>query len=262
MTRLVVAGIHVENARLLLARRPLAGSLPGLWEFPGGKVEEGETPEAALVREWREELGVRPAGLVPYAFVTTPTREGDAVLLFFSIRALAGSPRPLGVDAVRRARADEARLLALVPADVPVLQRLLRDGAGVFLETGDDESPALAARAAEEDPHILGSENLGDGPLSFAKVVAGRRLEGFVVRAADGVRAYENLCPHVPIPLDRPGEGVLSEDGRTLVCRNHGAVFRTDTGLCTSGPCAGDSLRPLPLRASGAGWALADEASG
>ena len=64
--------------------------------------------------------------------------------------------------------------------------------------------------------------------------------------------------PHVPIPLDRFGDDSFhTSDGRYLACHNHGAIFEPETGHCVSGPCEGDSLREIPLRREGAGWAVA-----
>jgi len=120
-TLLVVAGIYVREGRLLLARRPPGGRYPGLWEFPGGKVREDETPEDALVREWIEELDATPAGPVPDGFA----RDGDVTLLFFRVRGLLGEPRPKGCAAVRWCGAVEAGLLAMPPADAATLHGTL-----------------------------------------------------------------------------------------------------------------------------------------
>src|SRR5204863_3821750 len=105
--------------------------------------------ERALEREWREELAVGAAGVVPYGF-TVDERPGKHVtLLFFRVRGLLGVPSPVGCDAVRWCVADEARLLALPPADRPILERLIQEGRGRFLDTEDEETPALLRRAEE-----------------------------------------------------------------------------------------------------------------
>ena len=79
---------------------------------------------------------------------------------------------------------------------------------------------------------------------------------GILVGTRRGARAFRNLCPHVPIPLDRARDEIVEPNGRRLCCSMHGALFDPVTGLCTHGPCAGERLQPLPLRRDGDGWAL------
>jgi len=255
-TALVVAGIFVRGGRLLLARRPLTGNLPGLWELPGGKIEEGEIPEEALVREWKEELGATPAGALPYAFA----HDGRLTLLFYLVRGLLGEPEPKGCAAVRWCDAAEARLLAMPRADEPIVRRLAEDGGGAFRDTADAGTPLLLAEARERDPYIEGSAALAPGRLvKFRKQgLPGRPfLDGLLVATSAGPRAFENLCPHVPIPLDRIHDEILSGDGLFLTCQNHGARFEPETGRCVAGPCEGDGLREILLEPSGDGWAVA-----
>jgi nitrite reductase/ring-hydroxylating ferredoxin subunit len=76
-------------------------------------------------------------------------------------------------------------------------------------------------------------------------------MEAFVVHHDAGYAAYVNRCPHVGTPLDLWPNEFLSEDGQTLVCATHGALFEPRTGRCTDGPCAGDALTPLPVRVDG-----------
>jgi len=120
----VAAGLISRDGRWLLTRRPPGTHLAGCWEFPGGKLEPGEGPAEALVRELREELGVevRPAG---EAFVLRhryPDREVE--LHFLRARILAGEPRPLLVDGIGWYTTDEIERLALPPADRPIVARL------------------------------------------------------------------------------------------------------------------------------------------
>ena len=254
-TILVVAGIFVRNGRLLLAQRPPGGRYPGLWEFPGGKVDAGESPEEALEREWDEELDARPAGLAPDGFA----RDGDVTLLFFRVRALLGEPRPKGCTAVRWCDAPEARILAIPPADAVALARLLEGGGG-FRDTESPEAPALLEAARQRVPFIAGSAGLAPGraiPFRKEGLDGPRPLDGILVGTPAGPRAFENLCPHVPIPLDRIHDDIVSADGRHLVCQNHGALFELPSGRCVSGPCEGESLREIPIEPSGAGWAVA-----
>jgi nitrite reductase/ring-hydroxylating ferredoxin subunit len=75
-----------------------------------------------------------------------------------------------------------------------------------------------------------------------------RRVNGFVVNHDGAYRAYVNRCPHVGTPLDLWENEFLAEDGRTIVCATHGAVFDPATGDCLAGPCAGDALATLSVR--------------
>ncbi len=263
-TLLVVAGVFVREGRLLLARRPAGRAWAGLWEFPGGKVEGGETPEDALVREWREEMDVTPVGLSPWRFETiaeaAPVKSPQHVtLLFLRIGGVAGVPRPAGVDAVRFSPASEARLLPTPPADAAALRHLLEESGGdEFADTESDEGRDLVRALASRSPFIEGSESLLRlRALAFRKPRpdGAGTVSGILVATPDGARAYRNVCPHVPIPLDRGGEPLLTEEG-FLACRNHGALFAVEDGFCVAGPCAGESLDAIAVEACGTGWAL------
>ncbi|GAA5614481.1 DNA mismatch repair protein MutT [Streptomyces glebosus] len=91
--RVVVGGAVCERGRLLAARRSAPPALAGRWELPGGKVEDGETPQQALERELREELGVEAAALerIPGEWILRP----GYVLQVWTARLLSGEPRPL-----------------------------------------------------------------------------------------------------------------------------------------------------------------------
>ena len=78
------------------------------------------------------------------------------------------------------------------------------------------------------------------------------REEGFLIRRKGKLYAYVNRCRHVSLPLDFGDNDFFTEDGRYLLCKNHGALYAPETGLCVAGPCAGDSLEALPVRVEGA----------
>lgn len=101
--------------------------MAGLWEFPGGKVREGEDPEVALVRELREELGVTVLPGAPITFAVHEEHDRRIVLLFYNATVLDGLPRPLEGQEVRWATAGEIRSLSTPPADA----RLIRDLEGL-----------------------------------------------------------------------------------------------------------------------------------
>ena len=123
----VVAAAMVDaRGRVLVQQRPPGKAMAGLWEFPGGKVEAGETPEAALARELREELGVAAPvdAMRPCAFASAPAGDRHLVLLLYTLREWAGEPRPLEASALRWETPAALRKLTMPPADVPLVQAL------------------------------------------------------------------------------------------------------------------------------------------
>ena len=80
-------------------------------------------------------------------------------------------------------------------------------------------------------------------------------LRGFVVRHGSTVRAYVNHCPHAGFPLNWQPDGFLAPEAPLILCAMHGALFEIESGLCVAGPCAGRSLRALPVRVT-AGYVL------
>ena len=122
----VVAGVLRDaRGRILLARRTEGRDLAGLWEFPGGKVEPGESPEDALVRELREELGISAA--VGASVIRVQMAYPDKQLLL-DVREVAFSGHPRGLEGQALAWVPLHKLpdYPMPPADVPVLEELLR----------------------------------------------------------------------------------------------------------------------------------------
>jgi 8-oxo-dGTP diphosphatase len=127
-TIVVAAAVIIEEGRVLLSRRKSGTHLAGAWEFPGGKVEAGEDPRAALVRELREELGIDAAAgeVVDVTFHRYEEAQKAVLLLFFEANRTAGSPAPRALDVAAfkwasRADLDPARF---PPADVEVLGKV------------------------------------------------------------------------------------------------------------------------------------------
>lgn len=125
---LVVAAAMIQDGRVLVQQRPEGTSLAGLWEFPGGKIEPGESPEAALARELDEELGVTvdPSALVPITFASEPLVERHLVLLLYRLDRWQGVPEPRHASALRWADMAMLRALPMPPADLPFLAALER----------------------------------------------------------------------------------------------------------------------------------------
>jgi 8-oxo-dGTP diphosphatase len=122
----VAAALAQEGNEILLQQRAPGRAMAGLWEFPGGKVEAGELPEVALVRELREELGieVETADLLPACFASAPLGERHMILLLYLCRRWQGNPRPLDAAALRWERPAAMHALAMPPADAPLVDLL------------------------------------------------------------------------------------------------------------------------------------------
>ena len=123
----VVAAALVDRAgRVLLQQRPAGKALAGLWEFPGGKLEPGESPEDALVRELREELAitVNHDALEPAAFATEPLPGRHLLLLLYVIRSWQGDPIALEADALTWCEPAAMGARPMPPADGPLVRQL------------------------------------------------------------------------------------------------------------------------------------------
>lgn len=125
---LLVAACALIDAdgRVLLAKRPKGKPMAGLWEFPGGKIGVDETPECALARELREELGVEvdPGCLAPFAFASRDSGEFHLLMPLFVCRKWAGRPRPIEAEAIVWAFPRDFSRYDMPPADRPLAAQL------------------------------------------------------------------------------------------------------------------------------------------
>lgn len=120
----VVAALIGADGRFLICRRPLDKALGGYWEFPGGKLEPGETPEQALVRECREELGVDVGVGERVTRVTHQYPDMIVQLDLYEASVAQGTPQMLEHMDMRWATIPEMSSFAFCPADVPILEKL------------------------------------------------------------------------------------------------------------------------------------------
>lgn len=123
----VAAALVAPDGRILLQQRAPGRAMAGLWEFPGGKVEPGERPEVALVRELAEELGieVEEDALQAACFASAPNGDRHMLLLLLYIcRAWEGDPAPLDATALQWVQLEQMRALPMPPADEPLIDLL------------------------------------------------------------------------------------------------------------------------------------------
>jgi 8-oxo-dGTP diphosphatase len=130
MLFVVAAALTLQDGSILLQKRPEGRAMAGLWEFPGGKVESGETAKAALVRELYEEIGIEVSAddLIPVTFASG-SLDGhsggrELLLLLFSCDRWIGDPEALDEQELRWVDLAEMRTLPMPPADAPFIDIL------------------------------------------------------------------------------------------------------------------------------------------
>ena len=130
MKTVLVSAVALIDAdgRVLLAQRPEGKTMAGLWEFPGGKVEIGETPEVALIRELREELGIDTwaSCLAPLTFASHTYDDFHLLMPLFACRKWEGTPRAQEGQTLKWVFARDLKSYPMPPADIPLIS-ILRD---------------------------------------------------------------------------------------------------------------------------------------
>lgn len=116
-----------SDGRVLISQRPEGKSMAGLWEFPGGKVEPGETPEATLIRELKEELDIdtRTACLAPLTFASHAYPDFHLLMPLYVCRRWEGIVRPLEGQATKWVKPRQLRDFPMPPADEPLISPLM-----------------------------------------------------------------------------------------------------------------------------------------
>src|SRR4051812_16872761 len=95
---------------------------------------------------------------------------------------------------------------------------------------------------------IASVDELSEGrSVKFHFVRNGKKISAFVASFQGEIIAYENVCRHLPLPLDYADNRFFSRDGQHLLCQNHGAIFEPLTGLCVRGPCEGANLKKIKV---------------
>ena len=126
---LVVACALIDpDGRVLIAQRPPEKQMAGLWEFPGGKIETGEAPEACLIRELKEELGiaVKAACLAPFTFTSHSYADFHLLMPLYVCRRWEGTPVALEHSAIKWVRPRDLTQYPMPAADIPLIP-MLRD---------------------------------------------------------------------------------------------------------------------------------------
>jgi 8-oxo-dGTP diphosphatase len=115
------------DGRILIAQRPEGKSLAGMWEFPGGKVEQGETPEQALIRELNEELGIetKETCLAPLTFASYSYEKFHLLMPLYICRRFWGVPQPKEGQTLKWVKARNLRDYDMPPADEPLIPYLI-----------------------------------------------------------------------------------------------------------------------------------------
>ncbi len=122
----VAAALINRKKQILIGQRPEGKDMAGLWEFPGGKIEPGETPEFALMRELREELSIetRPCGMMAAGFTSHTYPDFHLLMPLFLIRVWRGEPQPLVHQNLRWVHAHELYNIGMPEADLPLISVL------------------------------------------------------------------------------------------------------------------------------------------
>lgn len=135
MLFVVAAALTNESGEILLQRRPIGAQMAELWEFPGGKVDAGESPESALVRELAEELGIQVSAesLTPLTFASEPLGDKNLLLLLYGCAQWTGTPSAIYASELRWVLPTDMADMEMPPADYPLVDALRERSARTIL---------------------------------------------------------------------------------------------------------------------------------
>ena len=201
----VVAGaLTGEGGRILIAQRPPGKPLAGGWEFPGGKLEPGETRRAGLARELAEELGIVIREPRPLIRVRHTYPHGDVLIDVFVVTRYDGVPRGLDGQALRWLTQEELERADLLPADRPIVRALrlperLSEVANACYDIDTTPRERTAPPAADADEARLRGRYCSG--VDDAVIAAAGRADFVVLTDGLAPAPLERLCDAVEIPV-------------------------------------------------------------
>ena len=211
--RVAAAVLFDRQRRVLIAERPPGKHLAGFWEFPGGKMEPGETRTGALARELKEELGVDIDHPRPLLRLRHAYPYGEVLLDVWVVRRYRGEPRGLDGQALRWCRHAELESAELLPADRPIVsalrlpERLRRSASAIYeIQPCDDVTWAVPRHGlAGDGPAAAPSEQRLQGALcresQGARQAASAGADFLVMREALPADELARLCAGVDLPV-------------------------------------------------------------
>lgn len=137
----------------------------------------------------------------------------------------------------------------------------MADGSGAAAPGGIG-SGGDATGPEEEERELCRLEDIPDGESRGFPAAPGAFTGLFAVRRGDRIFVYVNSCPHIGLPLDPAPDRFLDAKRQAIVCSAHGALFRIEDGLCTSGPCFGEHLEAVPARVDAEGRVMVPATAG
>jgi 8-oxo-dGTP diphosphatase len=171
----VAAAVIERPGEFLLAQRPEGKPYPGYWEFPGGKIEAGEDPRRALVRELREELGIEVREASPWITRVYAYTHATVRLHFFRVTAWEGEPRSLEDQAIRWQPVRHPDVAPMLPANAPVLAALALPAVMIVSDAarlGSDEWVHRLTERAMQEPLLVQLREKGFPPQKFQHLLS------------------------------------------------------------------------------------------